>query len=98
VGFAIVALLRSGSYFSIAFLFLLARNCGKVALVDLAEDHIALTAVLLLVAAFAGETLLTEDAEFEEFAVASFENVVVVYGEKIGSGGRHVDLVVVCLR
>jgi hypothetical protein len=24
--------------------------------------------------------------------------VVVVYGEEIGSGGRHVDLVVVCLR
>lgn len=98
VWLAIVALATGGSYLGIALLLLLAGNCGQIALVDLAEDHVALTAVLLLVAALAGEALLAEDAEFEEFAVAGLEDVVVVDGEEIGSGGRHVDLVVVCLR
>jgi hypothetical protein len=47
--------------------------------------------------AASGERFLAHDAELEKFAVAGFEDVVIVNGEEVGRGGSHIDFVVVWL-
>ena len=87
-------------YLIIAAFLLGAGGGGVVGAVELREDHIGVGVLVVLVfvddAAF-GERLLAHDAELDEFAVAGLDDVVVVDGEEVGCGRRHVDLVVVWL-